>query len=112
MGPAATAKLYEHCWLSGKQFTHRFAFDASPHFCCYDTPSPMLRYLATRLLYMVPVIWLVVPVVFLLIHLVPGDPIQQMLGENAAGADVQAAPHAYCLDLRLPPPEGHYYKVV
>jgi len=35
----------------------------------------MLRYLATRLLYMVPVIWLVVSVVFLLIHLVPGDPI-------------------------------------
>jgi ABC-type dipeptide/oligopeptide/nickel transport system permease component len=44
----------------------------------------MLRYISTRLLYMVPVIWLVVSVVFLLIHLVPGDPIQQMLGENAA----------------------------
>jgi ABC-type microcin C transport system permease subunit YejB len=51
---------------------------------------PMLRYIVTRLLYMVPVIWLVVSVVFLLIHLVPGDPIQQMLGENAASADVQA----------------------
>ena len=31
-----------------------------------------------------PVIWLVVSVVFLLIHLVPGDPIQPMLGEGAA----------------------------
>jgi ABC-type microcin C transport system permease subunit YejB len=34
----------------------------------------MLR--LTRLLYMVPVLWRVVSVVFLLIHLVPGDPMQ------------------------------------
>ncbi len=34
----------------------------------------MLRYLALRLLYTLPVIWLVVSLVFLLIHLVPGDP--------------------------------------
>ena len=61
----------------------------------------MLRYISTRLLYMVPVIWLVVSVVFLLIHLVPGDPIQQMLGEGAASADVQAARHAYGLDVPL-----------
>jgi ABC-type dipeptide/oligopeptide/nickel transport system permease component len=42
----------------------------------------MLRYISILLLYMVPVIWLVVSVVFLLIHLVSGDPIQQMLGEG------------------------------
>ena len=50
---------------------------------------------------MLPVIWLVVSVVFLLIHLVPGDPIQAMLGEGAAGADIQAARHAYGLDVPL-----------
>jgi peptide/nickel transport system permease protein len=61
----------------------------------------MLRYLTTRLLYMIPVLWLVVSVVFLLIHLVPGDPIQQMLGEGAAATDVQAARHAYGLDVPL-----------
>jgi peptide/nickel transport system permease protein len=72
----------------------------------------MLRYIATRLLYMVPVIWLVVSVVFLLIHLVPGDPIQQMLGENAAAADVQASRHAYGLDLPLPQQYVHYWKGV
>jgi ABC-type dipeptide/oligopeptide/nickel transport system permease component len=72
----------------------------------------MLRYLATRLLYMVPVVWLVVSVVFLLIHLVPGDPIQQMLGENAASADVQAARHAYGLDLPLPTQYVNYWKGV
>ena len=46
-------------------------------------------------------LWLVVSVVFLLIHLVPGDPIQQMLGEGAAAADIQAARHAYGLDLPI-----------
>jgi peptide/nickel transport system permease protein len=43
----------------------------------------------------------VVSLVFLLIHLVPGDPIQQMLGEGAPAADLQAARHAYGLDLPL-----------
>src|SRR5438270_5504727 len=58
----------------------------------------MIRLLASRLVYTLPVLWLVVSVVFLLIHLVPGDPIQAMLGEGAASADIQAARHAYALD--------------
>ena len=58
----------------------------------------MIRLLGTRLLYTIPVLWLVVSVVFLLIHIVPGDPIQTMLGEGAASADVEAARHAYGLD--------------
>ncbi len=41
-----------------------------------------------RLAYTIPVVWLVVSVVFLLIHLVPGDPIQQMLGEGATASAV------------------------
>lgn len=61
----------------------------------------MLRYISSRLLYTLPVVWLVVSVVFLLIHLVPGDPIQQMLGEGAAATDMQAARHAYGLDVPL-----------
>jgi peptide/nickel transport system permease protein len=61
----------------------------------------MLRYLALRVLYTLPVVWLVVSLVFLLIHLVPGDPILQMLGEGAPQADMQAARHAYGLDLPL-----------
>ena len=51
--------------------------------------------------YTLPVLWLVVSVVFFLIHLVPGDPIQAMLGEGAAASDLQAARHAYGLDLPL-----------
>jgi peptide/nickel transport system permease protein len=72
----------------------------------------MLRYITTRLLYMVPVLWLVVSVVFFLIHLVPGDPIQQMLGEGAAGTDVAAARHAYGLDVPLGQQYLNYWKGV
>jgi peptide/nickel transport system permease protein len=61
----------------------------------------MVRYVAHRLLYTLPVIWLVVSVVFLLIHIVPGDPIQQMLGEGAASSDIEAARHAYGLDVPI-----------
>ncbi len=35
---------------------------------------------------------------FLLIHLVPGDPILQMLGEGATPADMDALRHQYGLD--------------
>jgi peptide/nickel transport system permease protein len=72
----------------------------------------MLRYLLTRLLYTLPAVWLVVSVVFLLIHLVPGDPVQQMLGEGAASADVAAARHAYGLDVPLGQQYWNYWKGV
>jgi len=72
----------------------------------------MLRYVTTRLLYTLPVVWLVVSVVFLLIHLVPGDPIQQMLGEGAGSADLQAARHAYGLDAPLAKQYVNYWKGV
>ncbi|HVP43087.1 MAG TPA: ABC transporter permease [Terriglobales bacterium] len=72
----------------------------------------MLRYLLTRLLYTLPVIWLVVSVVFLLIHLVPGDPVQQMLGEGAASADIAAARHAYGLDVPIGKQYLNYWKGV
>src|SRR5438067_13234278 len=72
----------------------------------------MLRYLLHRALYTLPVIWLVVSVVFLLIHLVPGDPIQQMLGEGAAGADIAAARHAYGLDVPLGTQYARYWRGV
>ncbi len=61
----------------------------------------MFRSLTSRLFYTLPVLWLVVSVVFLLIHLVPGDPIQAMLGEGAAATDLQAVRHEYHLDLPL-----------
>jgi len=72
----------------------------------------MLKYVATRLLYTIPVIWLVVSVVFLFIHLVPGDPIQQMMGEGASVADLQATRHAYGLDLPLGQQYLNYWRGV
>ncbi|HEX8815490.1 MAG TPA: ABC transporter permease [Terriglobales bacterium] len=72
----------------------------------------MLRSLAMRLVYTLPVIWLVVSVVFLLIHLVPGDPILQMLGEGVPAADLQAARHAYGFDAPLAEQYLHYWSGV
>jgi len=72
----------------------------------------MLRYISTRLLYLIPVLWLVVSVVFLLIHLVPGDPIQQMLGEGATASDIQALRHAYGLDVSIGRQYFNYWKGV
>jgi peptide/nickel transport system permease protein len=44
------------------------------------------RYLLSRLAQLVPVVFGVVTIVFLLIHLIPGDPVEIMLGESAVAA--------------------------
>jgi ABC-type dipeptide/oligopeptide/nickel transport system permease component len=48
----------------------------------------VVRYLIHRILLTIPVILGVATLVFSLIHLVPGDPAQAMLGEGASAADV------------------------
>ena len=63
----------------------------------------------TRLALTLPVVWLVVSLVFLLIHLVPGDPIQMMLGEGAAPADIAALRHQYRFDQTLGQQYVHYW---
>ena len=50
----------------------------------------MIRYLLRRLLLTIPVLVGVATLVFALIHLVPGDPAQSMLGDGAAPQDVEA----------------------
>ena len=72
----------------------------------------MLTRLLQRVLYTLPVIWLVVSLVFLLIHIVPGDPIAQMLGEGAPASDIAATRHAYGLDAPLGEQYLHYWKGV
>ena len=63
-----------------------------------------------RILLTLPVIWVVVSVVFLLIHLVPGDPVVVMLGEGATAADISALRHAYGLDAPLGVQYLHYWQ--
>ena len=61
----------------------------------------MRNYILRRLLLTIPVILGVSTLVFLFIHLIPGDPIQVMLGESAKPADVQALRRALGLDRPL-----------
>jgi len=46
----------------------------------------MRTYLLSRLAQLFPVVFGVVTIVFLLLHLIPGDPVEIMLGENAVAA--------------------------
>lgn len=48
----------------------------------------MLRYLVRRVLLTIPVLLGVATLVFSLIHLVPGDPAQAMLGDGASAQDI------------------------
>jgi len=58
----------------------------------------MLTFVVRRLLLTLPVVWIVVTLVFGLIHMVPGDPVAQMLGEGASVAEVQGLRHELGLD--------------
>jgi peptide/nickel transport system permease protein len=61
----------------------------------------MFRLLLTRLGSALVVVLGVCTLVFLLIHLVPGDPVEAMLGENAQVADREALRQALGLDRPL-----------
>ena len=58
----------------------------------------MLAFLVRRLLLTLPVVWIVVTLVFGMIHLVPGDPVAQMLGEGASVTQVERLRHELGLD--------------
>jgi peptide/nickel transport system permease protein len=58
----------------------------------------MLSYLAQRLAGAVLVVFGVISIVFLLIHLIPGDPVEIMLGEAASATDREALRVALGLD--------------
>jgi ABC-type dipeptide/oligopeptide/nickel transport system permease component len=68
----------------------------------------MARHLLHRFLLALPALWLVLTLVFLLIHIVPGDPVQQMLGEGAAPGQVEQLRHTLGLDQPLLTQYGHY----
>jgi peptide/nickel transport system permease protein len=61
----------------------------------------MTRYLLRRLVLTVPVVLGVATLVFALIHLVPGDPAQSMLGESASVKEIEALRRTLGLDQPL-----------
>lgn len=61
----------------------------------------MLNYILSRLASAFIVIFGVVFIVFMLIHLVPGDPVEVMLGESASAVDREALRHSLGLDQPL-----------
>ena len=68
----------------------------------------MARHLLHRFLLTLPALWLVLTMVFLLIHIVPGDPVEQMLGEGAAPGQVAQLRHLLGLDQPLHVQYGRY----
>ncbi len=62
----------------------------------------MLRLALRRVALTLPTILAAATLVFLLVHLVPGDVVDVMLGESAAAADREALRHALGLDRPLP----------
>ena len=61
----------------------------------------MARYLLRRLVLTVPVLLGVATLVFALIHLVPGDPAQSMLGESASPKEIETLRKSLGLDRPL-----------
>lgn len=68
----------------------------------------MIRYISVRILLALPALWLIVTMVFLLAHIVPGDPVQQMLGEGARAEDLQQLRHSLGLDQPILVQYEHY----
>jgi len=61
----------------------------------------MLNYLGARLFTALIVVFGVMTIVFMLIHIVPGDPVEVMLGESAQVADREALRETLGLNLPL-----------
>jgi len=68
----------------------------------------MIQFLVSRLISALFVIFGVTCLVFLFLHMVPGDPVEVMLGESAQPADREALRHALGLDQPLLTQFGQY----
>lgn len=68
----------------------------------------MNQYVTRRLLLFLPTLFGAVTLVFFLIHLVPGDPVEVMLGETAALADKESLRRDLGLDQPLLSQYGHF----
>ncbi|MBI2985747.1 MAG: ABC transporter permease [Deltaproteobacteria bacterium] len=80
----------------------RRRLDLAKKYLFHPRPSFIVkRYLINRLLLFFPTLLGSLTLVFFLIHLVPGDPVEVMLGETANSADKEALRRALGLDLPI-----------
>ncbi|MFI7025430.1 MULTISPECIES: ABC transporter permease [unclassified Micromonospora] len=61
----------------------------------------ILRFVVRRLLQLIPVLLGVVVLTFLIVRVLPGDPVRSILGQNASEADAEAARARFGLDQPL-----------
>jgi peptide/nickel transport system permease protein len=62
----------------------------------------MTRYVLKRMIFFIPTLWGVLTLVFMLRPLIPGDPVDFMIGENALPADRELLRKEFNLDRPLP----------
>lgn len=72
----------------------------------------MTRFMVTRILSAMIGLLGVICLVFLLIHVIPGDPVEVMLGESAQPSDKEGLRHALGLDLPLHQQWWMYFKAL
>lgn len=68
----------------------------------------MKTFIWRRLLLLVPTLFGALSLVFLLVHLIPGDPVEVMLGETASGTDKQELRRSLGLDQPLGTQYRHF----
>jgi peptide/nickel transport system permease protein len=72
----------------------------------------MTRFMTTRILSAMIGLLGVICLVFLLIHVIPGDPVEVMLGESAQPTDKETLRHALGLDLPIHQQWWMYFKAL
>ncbi len=70
----------------------------------------MKQFLIKRVLFLIPVILGVSTLVFLFLHLIPGDPVEVMLGESARAVDKELLRHDLGLDRPVLEQYGEFLK--
>lgn len=73
-------------------------YDLLINFANSDSPGSVVVYLVKRLVMLVPILFVVVTLVFFLVRLVPGDPVDFILGEHAPPKDREKLVAAYGFD--------------
>ena len=68
----------------------------------------MKNYFVRRTLLLIPILFAVITIVFAFLRLIPGDPVEAMLGEGARSADVAAMRKELLLDQPLLTQYFHY----